>query len=109
MTLETSFANSSINRRRLSRCFILYEKTKNSISNSSSLSNILLSLTHDTQICFNTIESYHFNKRKKKGDKGTSYNTNKIILHILRLPIATMSSTYFKNVAPKTITNVINT
>lgn len=110
MILEISFANSSIDRRRLSRCFILYEKTKNSIFNSSfSLFNILLFLIYDTQICFNTIESHHFNKRKEKEDKETSYNIDNIILYTLRSSIAIMSPTYFKNVASKTIIDVINT
>jgi len=110
MTLETPLADSSTNRRRLSRCLILYEKTENSISDPpSSLSDISLSLTHDTQICFNTIEPHHFDKRKEKGDKETSYSTDNIIPHTLRSPIATVSPTYFTNAAPKTITGAINT
>jgi hypothetical protein len=110
MTFEISLANSSTNRRRLFRCLILYKKTKNFISNSSfSLSDISLFLTHDTQTCFNTIEPHHFDKKKKKEDKETSYSIDNIISHTLRSPIATVSSTYFTNVAPETITDAINT
>jgi len=80
MTFKILFANSSINRRRLSSCFILFKKIENSIFNSSFLLlNISLFLIHDIQICFNTIEPHHFNKGKEKGDKGTSYKSNQIM------------------------------
>lgn len=110
MIFEISLANFFIDRQHLSRYFIFYKKTKNSIFNFFSLLFVIsLFLIYDTQICFNTIEFYHFNKRKKKKDKKTNYNIDNIIFYTLQSSIATMSSTYFINVALETITNIIDT
>jgi len=110
MTLKTPLADSPIDRRRLSRCFILYEKIENFISDSPSpLLDTPLSLTHDTQTCFNTTEPYHSGKGKEKGGKGTSYSTHNIIPHTLRSPIATVSPTYFTDAAPETTTGATDT
>jgi len=48
MTLETPLADSHTDRRRLPRCSILYEKTKDSISDPPPLPDVPLSLTHNT-------------------------------------------------------------
>jgi len=110
MILETSLADSPTDRRRLSRCFILYEKTENSISDPPPpLPDTPLSLAHDTQTCFNTTEPHHSGNGKEKGDKGTSYSTDNIIPHTLRSPIATVSPTYFTDAAPETSTGATDT
>jgi len=104
MTLETPLADSLTDRWRLPRCFILYEKTENSISDPPPLPDTPLSLTHDTQTCFNTTEPHHSGEGKEKGDKGTSYSTDNIIPYTLRSPIATVSPIYFTDAAPETTT-----
>ncbi len=108
MILETSLADSYTDWWRLSRCFILYQKTEDFISDSSSLSDISLLLRHDTQTCFSNIESHQFCEVKEKKNKEASYSTDDIISHSFRLTIVILSSTHSTNVKSEIITDVIN-
>lgn len=73
-----------------------------------SLFIMLFSSIHHTFICFKNIEPHHFDEKKEKKNKKTSYNTNNFIFHFFRLFIAKWSSTNFTKIEPETITNVIN-
>jgi len=102
--LETPLADSHTDRWRLLRCFILYEKTEDSISDPPPLPDTPLSLTHDTQTCFKNTEPHHSGGGKQQGDKGASCSTDNIIPHSLRSPVAMWSLTHFTDAEPETTT-----
>jgi len=87
--LKFPLTDPSTDRWRLSRRFILREKTEDPISDPSpSLLDTFLSSTHDTQTCFENIEPHHPGGREEKGNKEASCSTNVIMPNSLRSPIA---------------------
>ncbi len=102
--LETPLADSHTDRWRLPRCFILYEKTEDSIFDPPPLPDSPLSLTRDTKTCFKDTRPHHSGGGKERGDKGASCSTDNIIPYSLRSPIAMWSPTHFTNAEPDTTT-----